>query len=75
MDSLLRECEGMVSGRLSFNLGDDYRDLAALDRLTPHQGVLWGRLNQDEAEGQNVECWIDCEVLKDLARLIFFFLS
>jgi hypothetical protein len=50
MDSLLQECEEMVSGRLSFNLGDDDPDLGALDCLTPHQGVLWGRFDQDAGE-------------------------
>ena len=50
MDSLLQECEGMVSGRLSFNLGDDDPDLGALDRFTPHQRALLGRFDQDAAE-------------------------
>ena len=50
MDSLLQECEGMVSGRLIFNLEDNYPHLGALDRLTPDQGALLGRFDQDAAE-------------------------
>jgi hypothetical protein len=55
MDSLLQECEGMVSERLSFNLGINYSDFGILNSLTPHQGVLPGRFDQ---EVERPECGV-----------------
>jgi hypothetical protein len=66
MDSLLQECEGMVSGRLSFNLGDDYTNFDALDRLSIKNLYPAGLLGT-QRKGQNVECWIGPESVKDLA--------
>jgi hypothetical protein len=56
----------MVSGRLSFNLEDDYTSLDALDRLGIKHLYPAGLLGT-QRKGQNVECWIGPEVVKDLA--------
>jgi hypothetical protein len=57
----------MVSGRLSFNLEDDYTSLDALDRLGIKHLYTAGLLGTQRKD-QNVECWIGPEVLGDLAR-------
>jgi hypothetical protein len=56
----------MVSGRLSFNLEDDYTNLDALDQLGIKHLYPAGSL-ETQRKGQNLQCWIGPEVVKDLA--------
>jgi hypothetical protein len=47
----------MVSGRLSFNQGDDCTDVDALDRLSIKELYPAGLLRTQQ-KGQKVQCWI-----------------